>query len=33
MDEDFFENRDNLEEGNIYLLTKINRIINGNLLK
>ena len=36
-DKDFFENRSNLEEGNagtnIYLLTKVNRIINGSLMK
>lgn len=36
-DKDFFENRSNLEEGNagtnIYLLTKVNRILGGSLMK
>ena len=33
MNEDFFETRSDLEEGNIYILTKVNRILNGNLMR
>lgn len=33
IDDDFFESRSNLEDGNIYLLTKANKILNGNLMK
>ena len=33
INDDFFETRTDLEDGNIYLLTKINKILNGNLLK
>lgn len=33
IDENFFEKRNNLEQGNVYLLTKVNKILNGNLLK
>lgn len=31
--DDFFEHRANLEEGNVYLLTKVSKILRGNLIK
>jgi hypothetical protein len=33
IDDDFFENKYNMEEGNVYLLTKINKILNGTLMR
>ena len=33
INDEFFEHRANLEEGNVYLLTKVNKIINGSLMK
>lgn len=33
INDDFFEHRANLEDGNIYLLTKVNKILNGSLMK
>lgn len=30
---DFFEQRANLEEGNVYLLTKVSKILKGNLMR
>lgn len=33
INDEFFESRSNLEDGNIYLLTKVNHILNGNLMK
>jgi hypothetical protein len=31
--EDFFEFRNDLEDGNAYLLTKVNKMLNGTLMR
>ena len=33
LNDDFFEHRANLEEGNVYLLTKVTKILRGNLIR
>jgi len=33
LNDDFFEHRSNLEEGNVYLLTKVTKILRGNLIR
>ena len=30
---DFFDKKDNMEEGNIHLLTKVNQMLDGSLMK
>lgn len=33
INDEFFDHRADLEDGNTYLLTKVNKILNGNLMK